>query len=288
MPTSLPCPRCKIYHFLLYCVSGFSGRTPANCACLPSTSCHGCKRYQFVIQRLRLLGKNTSKHSTPFSQPSSLCRRFIPGYSRSTSKQCMSASLPCPRCKKLPFSATLCIMFLWQDTNKLCMPASLPCPRCKSYHFLLYCVSGFSGRTPTNCACLPHCPVPGAKSYHCLLYCVSGFSSRTPANCACLPPCPVPGCKSYHFLLHSVSCFSGRTPANCACLPHCPVPGAKSYHCLLYCVSGSLAGHQQTVHACLPALLLVKKLPFSATLCLRFLWQGTSKLCMPASLPSSW
>ncbi len=79
--------------------------------------------------------------------------------------------------------------------------------------------------------------------------------------------------------------FFGRTPANCStCLPPSPVPGAKV---TIFCYTVpqvSLAGQQQTVHACLPSTLSpVQKLPFSAILCLRFLWQDTSKLCMPAS-----
>ncbi len=109
-------------------------------------------------------------------------------------KQTLYACLsPLSLVQKLPFSAILCLRFLWQDTSKLCMPASQPCPWCKSYHFLLYCVSCFlAGHQQTVPASQP---CPRCKSYHFLLYCVSGFSGRTLANCASLPPCPVPGAK---------------------------------------------------------------------------------------------
>jgi hypothetical protein len=177
--------------------------------------------------------------------------------------------------QKLPFSATLCLRFLWQDTSKLCMPASLPCPRCTSYHFLLYCVSGFSGRTQANYACLPPFPVPGAKV---TIFCftvsqVSLAGYQKTVVDACLPALspvqklPFSATPCLRFLWQDTSKL---------CMPaSLPCPRCKSYHCLLYCVSGfSFSGRTPlTMHACLPALSPVQKLPFSAILCLRFLGQ---------------
>ncbi len=145
---------------------------------------------------LRFLGKNTSKHSTSFSQPSSLCKRFISG-------------------------------------NR---------------------VLGFSGRMKANTLCLPPCPDPAGAKVTIFCYNVSQVSlaGHQQTLHACLPALST----VQKLLFSAIQClwYLWQTPANCACLPPCLVPGAKvTIFC--YTVSQfSLAGHQRIVHAHLSAL----------------------------------